>query len=355
MNENPLGFTCNFCRNYMQSVIEAYPAMQTAGIEVIQVAPNLLDSARAYFDDGPPFPFVCDPDKRMYAVYGLGDRGVLEATKNMVISFTAPLAESVQAEVETIRASWMDVANRNFIRRLHHHALTAIDQGVFIIDKQGVLRYRQIVGAIEKILTGEEMLRLTIKTCASFLMNPKWVWWKWRCLTESRRCRPALLDLGKIEAGLNFQAEMVDLAPLILEVVQTQQTAIAAKAQSLTVDLPQNLEIVGDAKRLLQVWSNLIGNAIKYTPEAGRIIVSGQYRNNEVEISVQDTGVGIPAKDLPYVFDKFYRVTTAETKKIKGTGLGLAIVKSIVEAHNGRIGVTSTHGQGSIFTVRLPV
>jgi peroxiredoxin len=159
------GFTCNFCRNYMQSVIEAYPAMQTAGIEVIQVAPNLLDSARAYFDDGPPFPFVCDPDKRMYAVYGLGDRGVLEATKNMVISFTAPLAESVQAEVETIRASWMDVANRNFIRRLHHHALTAIDQGVFIIDKQGVLRYRQIVGTIEKILTGEEMLRLTTAVC----------------------------------------------------------------------------------------------------------------------------------------------------------------------------------------------
>jgi peroxiredoxin len=159
------GFTCNFCRNYMQSVIDAYPALQAADIEVIQVAPNLLDSARAYFDAGPPFPFVCDPDKRMYAVYGLGDRGVLEATKNMVISFTAPLAESVQAEVETIRASWIDMANRNFLRRLHHHALTAIDQGVFIIDKAGIVRYRQMVGTIEPILTGEEMLRLTTAVC----------------------------------------------------------------------------------------------------------------------------------------------------------------------------------------------
>jgi peroxiredoxin len=161
------GFTCNFCRNYMQSVIDAYPAMQAANIEVIQVSPNLLDSARSYFDAGPPFPFVCDPDKRMYAVYGLGDRGVLEATRNMVISFTAPLAESVRAEVETIRASWMDTVNRNFLRRLHHHALTAIDQGVFIIDKQGVVRYRQIVGTIEQILTGEEMLRLTTAVCES--------------------------------------------------------------------------------------------------------------------------------------------------------------------------------------------
>lgn len=159
------GFTCNFCRNYMQSVIDAYSEMQAAGIEVIQVAPNLLDSARAYFDDGPPFPFLCDPDKRMYAVYGLGDRGVLEATKNMVIGMTAPLAQSVQAEVETIRASWLDVANRSFLRRLHHHALTAIDQGVFIIDRQGVVRYRQVVGSMEKILTGAEMLQLTTAVC----------------------------------------------------------------------------------------------------------------------------------------------------------------------------------------------
>jgi two-component system, OmpR family, phosphate regulon sensor histidine kinase PhoR len=164
-----------------------------------------------------------------------------------------------------------------------------------------------------------------------------------------------LLDLGKIEAGLNFAAETVDLVPLIMEVIQAQQHAIVEKAQSAVLDLPEGLLVVGDARRLLQVWSNLIGNAVKYTPAGGRITVSGQKQATSVEISVQDTGIGIRTKDLPYVFDKFYRVSSAETKSIKGTGLGLAIVKSIVEAHNGRITVSSTHGQGSTFTVQLPL
>jgi two-component system, OmpR family, phosphate regulon sensor histidine kinase PhoR len=164
-----------------------------------------------------------------------------------------------------------------------------------------------------------------------------------------------LLDLGKIEAGLNFAAEAVDLVPLIMEAIQAQQPAIVEKAQSVVLDLPEGLVVVGDARRLLQVWSNLIGNAVKYTSTGGRITVSGQQQASGVEISVQDTGIGIRTKDLPYVFDKFYRVSSAEMKSIKGTGLGLAIVKSIVEAHNGRITVSSTHGQGSTFTVQLPL
>jgi len=163
-----------------------------------------------------------------------------------------------------------------------------------------------------------------------------------------------LLDLGKIEAGLNFAAERMDLVPLILQVVENQHPHITSKAQSVLYDLPDTLMVVGDAGRLLQVLSNLVGNAVKYTPSQGQIMVLGR-QNGIVEVSVRDTGIGIPARDLPYVFDKFYRVASAETNQIKGTGLGLAIVKSIVEAHNGRISVTSTPGQGSTFTVRLPL
>lgn len=163
-----------------------------------------------------------------------------------------------------------------------------------------------------------------------------------------------LLDLGKIEAGLNFASELVDLVPLITAVVEDQRSAISAKGQKITCQLPANLTVVGDGGRLRQVLSNLIGNAVKYTPAEGQITITGQ-QDTAVVVSVQDTGIGIPAKDLPYVFDKFYRVTSTETSQIKGTGLGLAIVKSIVEAHNGRISVTSTAGQGSTFTVQLPI
>lgn len=148
----------------MQEVIGCYGEMQAHEIEVIQVAPNLLETAALYFNPPPPYPFVCDPDKRLYAIYGLGDRGVLEATRNAFISFTHSFTHG--EGTETARASWLDVMNRNFIRRLHHHALTAVDQGIFIIDKQKIVRYQKAYGPIEPIPTGRELLSLTQAVCA---------------------------------------------------------------------------------------------------------------------------------------------------------------------------------------------
>lgn len=157
------GFTCNFCRGYMRSIIEQYHALADHQIEVIQVSPNLLDSARAYFKEPPPYPFICDPDKRLYAVYGLGDRGILEATRSAFVSFSHAFANG--EATETARASWLDVVNRNFIRRLHHHALTAVEQGIFIIDKEGIIRYRKTFGPVEAIPSGEELLTITQAVC----------------------------------------------------------------------------------------------------------------------------------------------------------------------------------------------
>ena len=128
------GFTCPFCRSYMENVSEDYPALQANNIEIIQVAPNLMESARVFFGGAaPPYPFLCDPDKTLYARYGLGDRGVLEATRNTFISFSH--AAATGAFATTVRGSWLDVINRNFIRRLHHHALTSFEQGLFFIDR----------------------------------------------------------------------------------------------------------------------------------------------------------------------------------------------------------------------------
>lgn len=159
------GFTCPFCRVYTDSIRTGYEALQAGDTEVIQVAPNLLDSARRYFGSSPlPFPFVCDPDKRLYAVYGLGDRGVLEATRSAVVSFAHAFTHG--DSVNQTRGAFFDVMNRNFVRRLHHHAMTAHEQGMFLIDKQGVIRHVAVVGPIDPVPNGAELAKLARDRCA---------------------------------------------------------------------------------------------------------------------------------------------------------------------------------------------
>ena len=158
------GFTCNFCRGHMKNIAAGYELLAESGVEIIQIAPNLLETAQRYFEPNmPQYPFICDPDKRLFAVYDLGDRGSLEATRNTLVSFSTAFATGVG--VETVRASWIDVMNRNFIRRLHHHALTAVSQGLFIIDKAGKIRYRLVISPIETIPEAEELMSLVNALC----------------------------------------------------------------------------------------------------------------------------------------------------------------------------------------------
>jgi len=159
------GFTCPFCRVYTDGVRAGYAALQAADTEVIQVAPNLLESARKYFGQSIlPFPFVCDPDKRLYAVYGLGDRRALEATRTAVVSFAHAFTHG--DSVNQVRGAWFDVMNRNFLRRLHHHAMTAHEQGIFLIDKEGVIRHLTVVGPIDPVPGGAALADLARAYCA---------------------------------------------------------------------------------------------------------------------------------------------------------------------------------------------
>jgi peroxiredoxin len=153
------GFTCPFCRGYMQGVIEGYQGLLTHATEVIQVTPNLLESARSFFRPRPvPYPVVCDPDKRLYAVYGLGDRGVLAATRAAAVSFSVSFTTGDAGP--QLRGAWLDVMNRNFVRRLHHHATTALEQGLFLVDRQGTIRYREVIGPLAPIPLGAELVAL---------------------------------------------------------------------------------------------------------------------------------------------------------------------------------------------------
>jgi putative peptide zinc metalloprotease protein len=159
------GFTCPFCRSYMDGIANGYDDLRASGVEVIQVAPNLLESARTYFrNSATPFPFVCDPDKRLYAVYGLGDRGALEATRTALVSFSHAFTHGDTGP--QLRGAWLDVMNRNFLRRLHHHAMTAVEQGIFLIDRQGLIRHLTVVGPIDVVPTAQKLAALINAHCA---------------------------------------------------------------------------------------------------------------------------------------------------------------------------------------------
>jgi two-component system sensor histidine kinase GlrK len=166
----------------------------------------------------------------------------------------------------------------------------------------------------------------------------------------------SLLDLSKMEAGvitLNF--ETWDLKPLINKAVSGMEPLAMAKNVNIQVNIPQDLPCVRmDGERILQAVRNLIGNAVKFTPEGGHVTVSARPVEKGVNVSVADTGPGISKEDLNAIFDKFRQATITSYNKIKGTGLGLATVKHIINAHGGKVWVESEPGQGSIFIFLLP-
>jgi two-component system, OmpR family, phosphate regulon sensor histidine kinase PhoR len=163
-----------------------------------------------------------------------------------------------------------------------------------------------------------------------------------------------LLDIGRIEAGLDWEMEPIQLQTVIYEAAQQQQPAATVKHQTLIVKVPNLPPTIGNARRLCQVAANLIGNAIKYTPENGRVEVILREDGDFLVLQVRDTGIGISPEDQHRIFDKFYRVESEQTTGISGSGLGLSIVKVIVEKHGGRVWVESEIGKGSTFTVLLP-
>lgn len=143
----------------MENVIEGYNLLKQRNIEIIQVAPNLHHRAVQFFGDmAPPYPLVCDPDKRLFATYGLGDDGIIKAQVNMVRSFS--YAAKKGEFLKTASASAMDVFDRTFLRRLHHHALTAVNQAIVGIDIDGRITSRIDIGAVESLPATSNMIKL---------------------------------------------------------------------------------------------------------------------------------------------------------------------------------------------------
>jgi two-component system NtrC family sensor kinase len=163
-----------------------------------------------------------------------------------------------------------------------------------------------------------------------------------------------LLDIGKIEAGVDWEMHAVTFHAVVRDVIERLRPVADARQQVFTVEVPDLPPVLGNQRRLDQVAANLIGNAIKYTPDQGRISISLREDDGFLILQVRDSGMGISLEDQRHIFDKFYRVESDATAKISGTGLGLSIVKAIIKKHSGRVWVESELGQGSTFTVLLP-
>lgn len=165
-----------------------------------------------------------------------------------------------------------------------------------------------------------------------------------------------LFLLSKADLGeARLEMKEVALAPLVADTVLQMELLAKDKALSLLLDRNEPLSITGDSDRLRELLLNLIENAVRYTPAEGRITVSLRRKDGSAELTISDTGIGIPKEDLPRIFDRFYRSDDARALNPKGSGLGLSICRWIVHAHRGEITVASERGQGTTFQIHFPL
>ncbi|MEW6008341.1 MAG: ATP-binding protein [Candidatus Omnitrophota bacterium] len=166
-----------------------------------------------------------------------------------------------------------------------------------------------------------------------------------------------LLDISRIESGkAELKLELINLRDFMNKIIDLLQPQI--KEKQLRIDLYLDAKLPPlkvDRHQLERVFINLIGNSIKFTPLSGTISISAKNVQNAVQIDISDSGIGILPKDLPHIFEEFYRSENAINEKIKGTGLGLSLVKSIITAHGGKIWVQSELDKGSTFSFTLPI
>jgi signal transduction histidine kinase len=164
-----------------------------------------------------------------------------------------------------------------------------------------------------------------------------------------------ILDMSKIEAGkYEIHPERLDAAEVVTSSARFMRVRAEEAGVVLSVEAPSSVLLMADVRALKQILLNLLTNAIKFTPKGGSVTLRVRDLQDNVEFLVVDTGIGIPARDLPRLGQRFEQVDNAMTRRKEGTGLGLALCRSLAELHNGTIGITSEVGQGTTVTVRLP-
>ncbi len=263
---------------------------------------------------------VCLPDGRIYL-----------ATASSVLAEGQPVGRvCVMRDVTHFKE--LDALKSEFVHTVSHDLrspLTLMRGYATMLEMVGDLNEQQ-VGYVRKIVTGVESM--------SRLVNN-------------------LLDLGRIEAGVGLQLEMIPAGDIAERVVSALQLQASQKRIQLDLVMPERnaLLIEADQGLLQQALQNLVENAIKYTRPEGRVRVQLITRQDRLVFEVADTGIGVSPMDQARLFEKFYRGAQQGSKEQKGTGLGLAIVRSIAERHGGRVWVESQLGKGSTFYLSIPM
>lgn len=177
------------------------------------------------------------------------------------------------------------------------------------------------------------------------------------CVEESDRVLvmlTTLMDISEAESGaMQLRREPVGLADVALRAVDLYRDVADARGITLDVDVADAPVVQGDRTRLEQVAANLLDNAVKYTPRGGRVAIRAAREDGRAVLQVSDTGVGIPADELPRIWERLFRGDRSRAER--GLGLGLSLVKAVVEAHQGTVAADSVPGRGSIFSIRLPM
>jgi len=227
------------------------------------------------------------------------------------------------------------------------------------LEEQRELRHRAMADIAHELRTPLSVLQIDLESIEDGLTipTPEVIIGLQEELTLLNRLVEDLRMLSLAEAGeLTMSVQPLDLAELIRATLERVRSTAREKDVSVSVDLVEPLPLVaGDDQRLAQVLINLLSNAFKHTPAGGLITVAAQQVGQMIQVAVKDTGEGIPASELPSIFERFYRADRARSRDTGGSGLGLSIARSLVEAHGGRMWVESTEGQGSTFYFTLPV
>ena len=163
-----------------------------------------------------------------------------------------------------------------------------------------------------------------------------------------------LLELSRVQSGELKEGEEVVNVPALLTQLKEQAEELSRGAHAFAFEIDTGLKLTGHAPDLESAFGNLIGNAVKYTPKDGRIMVRWQEGPDGPVFSVTDTGIGIPKRDIPRVTERFFRVGSDRARQTGGTGLGLAIVKHVLNAHKAKLEIESELGQGSTFRCVFP-